>query len=276
VNPPTYREVSFYEYLGKTRAALFSMVFCSFYWEQTCCRKVVTPTGRKMRIEVSLYPPGGKRSTAMRRCGACGKWAPPDIPSGTCVDCRTEDNEEAFEARLRHIWKDRDEEFIKDLVRLRGRRPCVLHKKNEKKNKKKDKKKKTEPDERPFLPDWLHERQDGSMPSEDDRVSFWQRTSGGRHWVCELLDTTEKAVPRRASGEVVRAIARHLKWVARDSHRRACGCSVVVLPEDDEALQAEIVYHKITDRVMPRAKREGVVNPRQRYRHVGRRRRRKR
>jgi hypothetical protein len=264
VTAPAYREVSVFKYLSKLQADLLEKVFCSWYWEQVCCQEIATPDGKKMRIDLTAYPPGGKKLTAMRRCGVCGRWAPPDLPAGTCADCLTEAREEAFEEHLHAIWNrgDGDEGLVRDLVRLRGRQWCVRHMQEN-----------AEPDERAFLPDWLLDRQDDSMRSADDRVSFWRRTSGGQHWVCELLDTPEKAAPRRSPREVVGAIWRHVAWVARDSHRRALGCSTILLPEGDEALLKEITYWRTNGRVMPRAKWDGTVNPRQRYRYTGRRRR---
>jgi|GEM_PF-3891275 len=54
--------------------------------------------------------------------------------------------------------------------------------------------------------------------------------------------------------------------VARDTPRRAVGCSVVLLLEDEGKLIEETAYHEPTGRIMPRARRRNTVNPRIWYR----------
>lgn len=55
-------------------------------------------------------------------------------------------------------------------------------------------------------------------------------------------------------------------YVARDTPRRAVGCGVVLLPEDESKLLEEISRYQSTSRITPRAKRQNTVNPRILYR----------
>jgi len=93
-----------------------------------------------------------------------------------------------------------------------------------------------------------------------------QGTPGGRHWQADLLEISERPAPRLNSDVLGALIRRHLEWVARDRPRRAVGCSVVLLPEDEAELTEEIAYHEATGRIMPRARRQNTVNPRIPYR----------
>ena len=79
--------------------------------------------------------------------------------------------------------------------------------------------------------------------------------------------------PQVKSEVLAALIRRHLEWVARDTPRRAVGCSVVLLPDDEAKLTEEIAYHETTGHIMPRARRQNTVNPRIPYRPATRRRR---
>lgn len=236
---------------------LLEKVFCSPYWQDLCCQELETPAGRKVRVDLSLYPPGGRDRTAMCRCEVCAKWTPPDFPSTFCCDCRTETEEEAFEQRLRHIHDNDDDELVRALVRLRWARPYIRpqHEDDDKR-----------PDETAFLPDHFRERQDDSMSSMEALTFFEQQGTSGRHWLAEALDAPDKPVPRRSAGAVVRAIRRHLTWVGKDTPRRAIGCSVILLPDKDDALREEIACYETTGEIMLRARLRNRVNPRLRYR----------
>ena len=72
--------------------------------------------------------------------------------------------------------------------------------------------------------------------------------------------------PQLNSDLLAALISRHPEWVARDTPRRAVGCSVVLLPEEEAKLTEEIAYHEATRRIMPRARRQNTVNPRIPYR----------
>ena len=51
------------------------------------------------------------------------------------------------------------------------------------------------------------------------------------------LSKSPSAPAPRLNNEVLGSlIRRHLEWVARDTPRRAVGCSVVLLPEDEGKL----------------------------------------
>jgi hypothetical protein len=258
VTPPAYKDVSAFEYLGGFQRTISAKVFCSPYWQEVCCREHDTPIGRKVRIDLSLYPPGGKDGTAMRRCEVCAKWTPPDSPAITCCDCRTEAEEEAFEQRLRCIHQDGDDGLIRVLVRLRWKRTHVRPREEGVDGER--------PDESAFLPEELQDRQDDSLPSVEEYTLFEQQTTTGRHWLAEVLDMPQRNTTRRSAGAVARAIRRHLAWVAKDAFRRAAGCSVILLPDSDDALKEEIACYKTTGQLMPRAKLQYRVNPRVRYR----------
>ena len=84
--------------------------------------------------------------------------------------------------------------------------------------------------------------------------------------MADLLEVPERPAPR-LTGEVLAAlIRRHLEWMARDTPRRAVGCSVILLPEDDAKLTDEIAYHATTGHIMPRARRRNTLSPRIPYR----------
>lgn len=91
-------------------------------------------------------------------------------------------------------------------------------------------------------------------------------TPGGRHWQADLLEVPERPATRLSNEVLAALIRRHLEWVARDTPRRAVGCSVVLLPADEAKLTEEIAYQETTGRIMPRARRQSTVNPRIRYR----------
>lgn len=244
-------------YLGKLRSALRTQVFCSDSWQKTCCREIETPGGKRIRVDLEAYPPGGKRRTSMRRCGVCKRWTPPDGVTAVCSDCRTEANAEAFDQRLQRLKAPGDEGLAGLLRRVHWRRLRIRVRGPEEAKKR--------PDPLAFLSDDLQEEQDDSLPRAAIAVPDHQQTTSGRHWLAETLETSEPVVGRRSSGAVASAIREHLLWVARDTKHRAAGCHAVLLPEDDHDLLVEIAHYETEDVLMPRAKQQDTVSPRRRY-----------
>ena len=254
----TCKEVSLFEYLGGFENALRQKVFCSPCWQDACCTEVDTPDGRKVRVDLDAYPPGGKNRTAMRRCGICGRWAPRDGVGNICADCRTVQEAEAFFKRLRCIYSEtEDKEFVRILVRLYWVRPPVLSRL---------KKSKAGVDVDAFLPDHLAEQLDASLSEMNTTASFEQQVTGGRHWLAEALDMPERRTARRTPGAAVRSLEKHLRWAVKDSPRRAIGCSVVLLPEDEKAMRKEIAEYEATGRLQRVTMRQDRVNPHRRSR----------
>ena len=253
------KEVSIFEYLGGFQAVLQTKVFCSPYWQENCCREVETPRGKMIRIDHDTYPPGGKSQTAMRRCSICGKWAPRDVTEPACPDCITETQEQVFAEHLRLIREDGEYGLIRALLRLHWKRHYIRPRKANDDG---------GPDESAFLPDHLIELQDDSLlPMTPEMLTFpEQQTTSGRHWLAEVLDMPEKPVQRTSAGAVARTIRRHLLWAAKDSPRRAIGCSVILLPESEEKLREEIIHYETTGHIEARATRQDTVSPRIRYR----------
>lgn len=99
-------------------------------------------------------------------------------------------------------------------------------------------------------------------PVMEVRTFYEEGTPGGRHWQADLLEIPKRTTPQLNSEVLAALIRRHLEWVVRDTPRRAVGCSVVLLPEDEAKLTEEIAYHEATGRIMPRARRQNTVNPR--------------
>jgi len=247
-----YRDVTIFEYLGGFEATLRCKVFCSPYWQDICCTEVATNDGRKVRIDLSCYPPGGKDQTAMGRCVVCGKWAPWDYVAGACIDCPAEAGEQAFVDYLRGVYeRTGDDELIRRLVKLHWARPFIRSRPAEEDEKKDDKK----PDETALLPEHLAARQNDSLPETESLTFFEHQTVAGRHWLAEALDIPEKPTRRHSIGAVALALRRHLAWVARDSRRRAVGCSVVLPLEDTDSLQEEIDNYAATGKFGRRSKR---------------------
>ena len=255
------REVDVFEYEGAFKATLQAKVFCSPYWQDHTCREVDTPDGRKVRVDIEAYPPGGKGATAMRRCGTCGKWAPHALADSACTDCQIESDEGVFEQRVEQLERGSTKALGDTLRHLWWRRP--------------------------FIPEWRdddadadekqndkHAKGDAADVDDEDAPPIMEITTfreegtpGGRHWQADLLEIPERSATRLSNEVLAALIRRHLEWVARDTPRRAVGCSVVLLPEDEAKLTEEIAYHEATGRIMPRARRQNTVNPRIRYRH---------
>jgi len=246
------REISVFEYLGGFRTTLLEQVFCSEFWLERCCREIETPDGTRVRVDRSIYPPGGKAQTAMSRCGVCKRWTPPDGTGQVCADCLTEAEVEAFEQRMRRAHQRGDGELVSILLRMHWRRLPIRHRKDEEADK--------PPDETAFLPDGLAEDQDDSL-SPGVHIPFEYQTTSGRHWLAEALDMPEKPAIRRPRWVVGSAIRRHLLWVGRSTTRRAFGCRVVLLPDDDESLREEIAHYETKGFVMPRAGHHDTVSP---------------
>ena len=264
------REVSVFEYEGAFKATLQAKVFCSPYWQDDCCREVDTPDGRKVRVSLKAYPPGGKGATAMRRCPSCGKWAPHAARDGACTDCQVESDEATFEQRLEQLARGSTKGLGDTLRHIWWHRPFVPERREgdadgEKKGKKKAKQ---------ANDDAVGVDDEDAPPVMEITTFHEEGTPGGRHWMADLLEIPECPAPRLNSEVLASLIRRHLEWVARDAPRRAVGCSVVLLPEDEGKLMEEIAYHKATGRVMPRARLRNRTNPRMKYRSAATRRRR--
>jgi len=260
VTQTAFSEISVFEYLGSFGATLQARVFCSPYWQDHCCREVDTPEGRRVRISRDAYPPGGKGATAMRRCGICGKWAPHAVVDIACTDCQVESDERAFEQRLSQIEQGATKGLSDTLRRYWWRRPFVPERRGNG----------ADADYRKSA----KQMKSGAADIEDEDpapvmeiATFHEEsTPGGRHWQADLLEIPERPSPRLNSKVLAGLIRGHLQWVARDTPRRAVGCSVIVLPEDEESLMEEIAYLEGKGRIMPRARRQNTVNPRIPYR----------
>ncbi len=252
-----FREISVFEYIGGFAATLQAKVFCSPYWQDCCCEEVDTADGRKVRISHEAYPPGGKRATAMRRCGTCGKWAPHAVAYSACTDCQVESDEGAFEQHLGQIERGGTKGLADTLRYLWWRRPFVPERREDDANvdEKKKKAKQAKGD--------VAGVDDEDAPPVMEITTFREEgTPGGRHWMANLLEIPDRPAPQLNSEVLAALIRRHLEWVAQDAPRRAVGCSVVLLPEDEGKLMEEIAYHEATGRIMPRARRQNTVNPR--------------
>jgi hypothetical protein len=260
MKPAAPREIDVFEYEGAFKATLQSKVFCSPYWQDHTCREVDTPEGRKVRVDPGIYPPGGKGATAMRRCDTCGKWAPHAVADSVCTDCQVASDEEGFEGRLQLIERGSTKGLADTLRHLWWRRAFIPHRRR---------------DEAAADEHEQAKQSKGNTASVDDEdappimeiTTFREEgTPGGRYWQAGLLEVPERPAPRLNSEILAALLRRHLEWVARDTPRRAVGCSVVLLPEDEAKLKQEIAYHEATGRIMPGAKRQNTVNPRIFYR----------
>jgi len=253
---PAYRDVTVFEYLGGFRATLLEKVFCSEFWLELSCREVEQPAGNKVRVDLAIYPPGGKRRPRMRRCGICDKWTPPDGEGRICADCLTEAEAEAFQGRLDRLRACGNEWLIDILKRISWRRQLIQHREGEDAD--------NPQEETAFMSDDLADKQIDSLGGET-QVPFECRTTSGRHWLAEVLDAPEKPAARRAPWAVASAIRNHLLWVARDPNRRAAGCNVVLLPDDEDKLREEIAHCEANGHVMARAKCPDRVGPHSSY-----------
>jgi hypothetical protein len=258
VTRPAHRDISVFEYLGGFRATLLAKVFCSQYWQEVCCREIETPDGKKVRVDRSLYPPGGKGRTAMRRCMICGKWAPPNGAGKACADCLTEVEAEAYFGRLQCLAGTPEEWLVVILMGMHWRRLRVRSRKEEEAKK--------GPDDAAFLTDDVQVELESIQARADREIPFEQQTTAGRHWLAEALEMSERPVQRPRAGAVARALRRHLRWVARDSTRRTTGCGTVLLPDDDQKLQEEITHYENKGLLMPRARHQDTLGPRAWYR----------
>lgn len=268
VTRAAFREVSVFEYLGGFGATLQAKVFCSPYWQDCCCEEVDTPEGRKVRISPEAYPPGGKGATAMRRCGTCEKWAPHAVGDSACTDCQIESDEGAFEQRLGQLDRGGTKGLSDALRRRWWRRAFVPERREDDPDANKNAKGKRAHRDAPDVDD------EDAPPVMEITTFREEGTPGGRHWMANLLEIPEGPAPQLNSEVLAALIRRHLEWVARDTPRRAVGCSVVLLPEDEGKLMEEISHYEASVRIMPRARRQNTVNPRLRFRNNSRRRRR--
>lgn len=255
-----FREVSVFEYEGDFQDTLQAEVFCSPYWKDDCCREVDTSEGRKVRISKESYPPGGKGATAMCRCGVCRKWAPHAVRDTACTDCQVESEESSFEQRLDHLERDGWRGLAGILYQAWWRRPFVPERRKLKPDGKKKKKTKRKKVDAPNIDD------DDAPPVMEITTFREEGTPGGRHWLADVLEIPEAPSSQLRSEVLAGLVRSHLEWVARDTPRRAIGCSVVLLPEDESKLLEEISHYESTGHVMPRAKRQNTTNPRIRYR----------
>jgi len=251
---PAHGDVLPSEYLGSLRSALRTQVFCSDSWQETCCQEVTTPGGNRIRVDLQIYPPGGKRKTAMRRCRVCKRWAPPDGVAGVCSDCRIEAEAEAFQRRIERLQGPGNEGFEAILRRIYWRRRRIQTR-NEQEAKR-------GPDPKAFLSDDLQEEQDASLESADNVVPAGQRTTSGRHWLSETLEMSERSVKRPSRVTVASALRKHLLWVAADTKRRAAGCNTELLPDDDQKLKQEIAHYETKGLLKPRARYQDTVSTR--------------
>ena len=260
VTRAVFREVSVFEYEGSFRATLRAKVFCSPYWQDYCCREVDTPEGRKVRVNFETYPPGGKQATAMRRCGTCGKWAPHAPFDDNCTDCQIDSDEGLFEKRLVDLEDGSWVGLSQTLRHLWWRRPFMPEQREDLSDTNENAEAKRKKDEPPDVGG------EGEPPIMEITTFREEGTPGGRHWQADLLEIPERPATRLNNELLAALIRRHLEWVARDTPRRAVGCSVILLPESEEKLLEEIAYHEATGRIMPRARRQNTVNPRIPYR----------
>ena len=93
-----------------------------------------------------------------------------------------------------------------------------------------------------------------------------EKTPAPRRVLSDAFGILERPTRNGTANRWPPLIRRHLAGAARDTPRRAVGCSVVLLPEDEAKLTEEITYHETTGRIMPRASRRNTVNPRIPYR----------
>ena len=260
VTQAAFKDVSLSEYLGGFGATLQAEVFCSPYWQDTCCREVSTPQGRKVRVNFEVYPPGGKGRTTMCRCGICGKWAPRSNGGSACIDCQIEAEEESFERRLECLRRDGECGFVELLQRLRWRRPFSPQRREV------DAESPTQEEAEQNIEEKFDENEDDLPPVMEVTTFHQQEFAEERYWLANVLDIPEQPTPARNDDVIVRLVRRHLAWVGRDTPRRAIGCSVILLPESEEKLREEIADYETTGSLKPRAKRQDTVNPRVRYR----------
>ena len=274
-------------YRGTIEATLAEKVFCSHYWQTVCCQEIETADGAQVRIDPNVYPPGGPHHTSMRRCRACGKWAPPgpgsehqvEPTTATCVDCEIEQSHAMFQSRMRHLYRvTGDEEFIRTITalywkrhhirpetpdeeraRLKRERLAAAERRRERaRGNGKDEDETEKFDLSALLYDGIHDRLNESV-SVDSAVFAEQQTTSGQHWLAEALDMTERPATHQRFSDVCKLIREHLAWVGKDDTRRATGCSKVLLGESEEALRREIDYLHAKRSIVPSARR--VSNP---------------
>jgi hypothetical protein len=96
---------------------------CSAPWADTVLEAI--RRGESQEAIRKLYPPGGKIETGMRKCPECGKWCPPNGPSGMqCCDCACQLAEEQIREwakllpDLYRCWWPRGMHFIEFLGQL--------------------------------------------------------------------------------------------------------------------------------------------------------------
>ena len=255
-------EISLFEYLGGFATTLREKVFCSDHWQAVCCQPIDTPEGKRVRIDLGVYPPGGEHRTAMRRCGRCAKWTPPNPGWHLCADCQFETRERSFIKRMRLLYRQtRDEEMIRTLVRRHWASPYIRSEKQDRHQpggtkpvmaqvRARRRRGKVDEDEwfdtGVLLTDGWHARFQAPRSSIAVLSANEYQTTSGQHWLAEALDMPDVPSRRRSRSAVIQNVHDHLEWAARDSTRRAVGCSLVLLPEDEASLQDEIAEYEAT------------------------------
>lgn len=268
------------EYKGAFGATLREKVFCSDYWQTICCNEVETSEGLKFSIDLSSYPPGGAGRTAMRRCRCCGRWAPPSTPvysTPFCVDCAIDREQEAFQVRMRRLHRETgDPELVRDIIKLYWKRAFIRSETKEEqarlkrertKSKKQtqprsrgkdtEKDKKNEFDISAFPFEHIYEPLTESLSSFDCSTFDEQQTTGGRHWLAESLEMAGGPARRPSINPAIKGLHKNLKWASKHRDRRAVGCWLMILPEDEQSLREEIAEFQATGRVKPTTTERG-------------------
>ena len=93
--------------------------FCSPWWLAASHVRRPDQDGRiNICRKRGAYPAPG-----MIKCSACGRWAPADLNNQICVDCRIENDSQAF-LRRAYAWPPEDRP---EFARRYWRRPVLVH-----------------------------------------------------------------------------------------------------------------------------------------------------
>jgi hypothetical protein len=237
------KQVPWSMFVGGLLVKLLKELFCSAAWLKSCVSKVAAANGDRALIDVSGYPPGGKKETGMVHCSNCRRWAPRDgmepLSTPLCLDCLVERDVDAFTQRLEAIG---DPTLVRELSLLYGRHvPSGIQ---------------MIQSDRYCSDLWEGYDLNSGRHEVEYRMlglEFWDAYDRHHRWVGK--DTTPTALP----GSLLQDI--ETPDSGRRFARRSLGCQTVLLSEDEASLRQEIADYLRTHTLRPSVTRTGGVNP---------------
>lgn len=228
----------------RRRRSLRNEVVCSEPWVEAIIEPVEGMDHWQYLPDV--YPPGGA-ATAMRPCSICERVAPPSAQEeACCCDCLIEQEERLFGKWL--LRRER-RDLLAELGRLwwRSAIPCadlpvaVIRRRRRKR---------------------APTNRLGGAALSTDTLPLTEAEEGCPYDTRELDGEVEGD---RGSGpgelSVALEIARHRLDPPKKEEARASGGQIVLLPESETGLLAEIAYYRKHGEMMPSAKRYSRHNP---------------